>query len=162
VPRRSTATSSFGSGKRESHDATGFYRRFPAPEVAADDLGHAPAVVDELFCADARAMDSTQVADGSVALVVNASRVGHPAPFPLALPQRLIELYTDQGDLVLDPFIGSGTTALAARMFGRHYVGFDVDPAYLELARTRLAQADGVIPTPEQALAASTPPDGTS
>jgi site-specific DNA-methyltransferase (adenine-specific) len=323
VPRRSTATSSFGSGKRESHDATGFYRRFPAPEVAADDLVHAPAVVDELFCADARAMDSTQVADGSVALVVtsppyfagkeyeedlgqgyvpgsyleyldmlgevlgrcleklepggriainvanlgrrpyrslsadvigvlqddlgmllrgeiiwrkakgaggscawgsfrspanpvlrdltervivaskgrfdravsraererrglphlstmttegfleatldvweiaaeSASRVGHPAPFPLALPQRLIELYTYQGDLVLDPFIGSGTTALAARMTGRHYVGFDVDPAYLELASTRLARADGSIPTPEQALAASTPPDGTA
>jgi site-specific DNA-methyltransferase (adenine-specific) len=71
----------------------------------------------------------------------SASRVGHPAPFPPALPQRLIELYTYQGDLVLDPFVGSGTTALAAVNTGRHYVGFDVEEKYLDLARARLALA---------------------
>ena len=68
----------------------------------------------------------------------SATRVGHPAPFPVELPQRLIELYTYRGDLVLDPFIGSGTTALAALRTGRHYVGFDTDPAYIALARQRL------------------------
>ena len=68
----------------------------------------------------------------------SATRVGHPAPFPVELPQRLIELYTYNGDLVLDPFIGSGTTALAALRTGRHYVGFDTDPAYIALARERL------------------------
>ena len=67
-----------------------------------------------------------------------ASRVGHPAR-PVALPRRLIELYTYTGDLVLDPFIGSGSTAIAATEASRHYVGFDTDAAYLELARERIA-----------------------
>ena len=69
----------------------------------------------------------------------SASRVGHPAPFPVALPQRLIDLYTYRGDMVLDPFMGSGTTAVAAVRTGRHYVGFDTDESYVELARKRVA-----------------------
>jgi DNA modification methylase len=68
----------------------------------------------------------------------SAKKIGHPAPFPVALPRRLIELYTYKGDLVLDPFIGSGSTAVAAAQTGRHYVGFDTDESYVELARTRL------------------------
>ena len=71
----------------------------------------------------------------------SARRVGHPAPFPVALPRRLIDLYTYEGDLVLDPFIGSGTTAVAAVETGRRYVGFDTDEAYLGIARERLAAA---------------------
>ncbi|HYM98403.1 MAG TPA: site-specific DNA-methyltransferase, partial [Aestuariivirgaceae bacterium] len=293
--RRATATTSFGSGKRESHDSSDFYRRFPAPTISGDDQINPPAALDRLFQGDSRTMTAEQVAPRSVALVVtsppyftgkeyeselgegsvpgsyveylemikavlaaclnalepggriavnvanlgrrpyrslsadiisilqdelgmllrgeiiwrkakgaggscawgsfrspanpvlrdltervivagkgrfdralsraereqrglphvssmssdafmeatidvwdipaeSASRVGHPAPFPIALPQRLIELYTYRGDLVLDPFIGSGTTALAARRAGRHYVGFDTDPRYIELA----------------------------
>lgn len=300
VPRRATATSSFGSGRRENHDASGFYRRFPAPPILTDDRVEPPVVRDALFCADARKMTAAQVADNSVALVVtsppyfagkdyeaemgagfvpgsyleyldmirtvleacrakleaggrmavnvanlgrrpyrslsadltsilqddlgmllrgeivwqkargaagscawgsyrspanpvlrdtterivvaskgrfdralsraerqrrglphvatsstksfleatidvweipaeSATRVGHPAPFPVELPLRLIELYTYRGDLVLDPFVGSGTTALAAVQSGRHYVGFDTEPGYLEIARRRLA-----------------------
>ena len=69
----------------------------------------------------------------------SATRVGHPAPFPVELPQRLIELYTYRGDLVLDPFMGAGTTAVAAARTGRHYVGFDTSPEYLTIARERLA-----------------------
>ena len=57
----------------------------------------------------------------------SATRVGHPAPFPVELPRRLIELFTYEGDVVLDPFLGSGTTAVAAIRTGRHYVGFDTD-----------------------------------
>jgi site-specific DNA-methyltransferase (adenine-specific) len=72
-----------------------------------------------------------------------ASRVGHPAPFPVALPRRLIELYTYAGDLVLDPFIGSGTTAVAAIEAGRHYVGFDTEADYLTLAKERIAASEG-------------------
>ncbi|HEX3620708.1 MAG TPA: site-specific DNA-methyltransferase [Acidimicrobiales bacterium] len=68
-----------------------------------------------------------------------ARRVGHPAPFPVELPQRLIELYTYRGDLVLDPFLGSGSTAVAAVRTGRRYCGYDTDPAYVELARARVA-----------------------
>lgn len=69
----------------------------------------------------------------------SARRVGHPAPFPLELPRRLIQLYSFRGDVVLDPFCGSGTTCLAARQAGRHYVGYDIDPAYVQLAERRLA-----------------------
>ena len=299
MPRRPTATSAFGSGRRESHDSTGFYQRFPLPAISSDDEIAPPALVDRLFVGDARLMSADQVADRSVALVVtsppyftgkeyeeqvasgevpfayglylemlrevfsvcmaklepggklavnvanlgrrpyrslaadlisilqddlglllrgevvwrkakgqsgscawgsyrspanpvlrdlteriivaskgrfdravsrsdrekrglphlatitaeefmlatldlweipsaSATRVGHPAPFPVDLPRRLIELYTYAGDLVLDPFIGSGTTALAAQQTGRHYVGFDIESAYIELAARRL------------------------
>jgi DNA modification methylase len=68
----------------------------------------------------------------------SARRVGHPAPFPVELPQRLIELYTYRGDLVLDPFLGAGSTAVAAVRTGRRYCGYDTDPAYVELARRRV------------------------
>lgn len=68
----------------------------------------------------------------------SARKIGHPAPFPVALPKRLIDLYTYRSDLVLDPFIGSGTTAVAAIESGRHYVGFDTDATYVALARDRI------------------------
>ncbi|CAN5727239.1 MAG: site-specific DNA-methyltransferase [Acidimicrobiia bacterium] len=299
MPRRPTATLSFGSGKRESHDSSRFYRRFPEPVVSTDDAIAPPAVIDRLFVGDARAMRTDQVADNSVALLItsppyftgkeyendvaegdvpaayfeylagiaqvlsvcarklepggrmainvanlgrrpyrslsadilsilqddlgllirgeiiwrkahgaggscawgsfrspanpvlrdlterviiaskgrfdralnrrqradrnlphqptisatdfmestldlwdipaeSAVRIGHPAPFPVELPRRLIELYTYQGDLVLDPYIGSGTTAVAAAMSDRHYIGFDTEPEYIVLAQRRL------------------------
>ncbi len=58
----------------------------------------------------------------------SARRVGHPAPFPVELPAQLIRLYTYADDLVLDPFMGSGSTLIAAGMLGRRYVGYDLDP----------------------------------
>lgn len=67
-----------------------------------------------------------------------AKRVGHPAPFPVELPRRLIELYTFEGDVVLDPFCGSGTTCLAAKKCGRSYVGYDVSEKYVKLSQRRL------------------------
>lgn len=301
--RLATATSEFGSGKRESHDSTSFYERFAPPVVSGDERVEPPALVDELICADARSMTSDQVADRSVALLVtsppyftgkeyevdmaaghvpssyveylemvhdvlatclaklepggrmainvanlgrkpyrslsadiisilqddlgmllrgeviwqkakgaggscawgsfrspqnpvlrdvterilvaskgrfdraikrgireqrglpheptietddflsatidvwemptaSATRVGHPAPFPVDLPRRLIELYTYKGDLILDPFIGSGTTAVAAVETGRHFVGFDTEQSYIDLAKERLAEAN--------------------
>ncbi|MEX0863422.1 MAG: site-specific DNA-methyltransferase [Acidimicrobiia bacterium] len=300
--RLATVTSEFGSGKRESHDATPFYDRFTPPVISTDDRIEPPVVVDRLFCGDARTMTVDQVADRSVALVVtsppyftgkeyeadlvsgavpadyveylemlgdvlelslsklepggrmavnvanlgrkpyrslsadvitilqddlgmllrgeviwqkakgaggscawgsylspqnpvlrdvtervviaskgrfdraikpgarerlglphqatidtdqfleatidvweipseSATRVGHPAPFPVALPRRLIELYTYRGDLVLDPFIGSGSSAVAAIETGRHYIGFDTDQSYLDLAAERIDRA---------------------
>ena len=69
----------------------------------------------------------------------SARRIGHPAPFPLELPERLIQLYTFENEVVLDPFIGSGQTALAAIGLGRHYVGFEIDEGYAELARSRIS-----------------------
>jgi site-specific DNA-methyltransferase (adenine-specific) len=68
----------------------------------------------------------------------SARRVGHPAPFPVELPERLIHLYTYYDDVVLDPFMGSGTTAVAAVRTGRHFVGYDTDEQYIELARARV------------------------
>lgn len=299
-PRRSTSTSSFGVGRRESHDATAFYDRFRAPELTTDERVPTPDSVAEPFvCGDARSM--TAVADGSVALVVtsppyfagkqyeqelerqgvpasyleyldllaavfaecartlepggrmavnvanlgrkpyrslaadvirilqddlglllrgeliwkkgegatgscawgsfrsasnpvlrdltervivaskgrfdralsvkqraeaglphettvktddflaltldlwsmpteSARRVGHPAPFPVELPEKLIELYTFKDDLVLDPFMGSGSTLVAAAGLGRRYVGYDTDQAYVDLARRRVRE----------------------
>ncbi len=299
--RAATATTSFGSGRRESHDSTAFYDRFSAPLISADEHINPPSTVDSIFHGDARTMTADQVAPASVALVVtsppyftgkdyeldmgqghvpgtyfeylttleevfatcldalepggrmainvanlgrkpyrslsadvisilqddlgmllrgeiiwqkargaggscawgsfrspqnpvlrdvtervvvaskgrfdraisrrereqlglphvssidtdeflgatidvweipseSASRVGHPAPFPIALPRRLIELYTYEGDLVLDPFIGSGSTAIAAVTTGRHYVGFETEAEYVELAERRIDQ----------------------
>ncbi len=67
-----------------------------------------------------------------------ATRVGHPAPFPVELPQRLIELYTYRDDLVLDPFMGSGTTGVAAVRTGRRFVGYDTETSYVEIAEQRI------------------------
>jgi len=72
-----------------------------------------------------------------------ASKVGHPAPFPLELPNRLIQLYSFKGDIVLDPFMGSGQTAIAALKAGRHYVGYEVDPEYARLADSRIQALAG-------------------
>lgn len=68
----------------------------------------------------------------------SAEKVGHPAPFPIELPYRCIQLYTFKGDVVLDPFCGVGTTCLAARRSGRHFVGIDVNPTYVENAKNRM------------------------
>ncbi len=70
----------------------------------------------------------------------SATRVGHPAPFPIELPARLIELYTYRGDLVLDPFVGSGTAAVAAVRSGRHFVGYDLEQSYIRLAEARVSE----------------------
>lgn len=75
---------------------------------------------------------------------VSAKKVGHPAPFPVELANRVIKLYSFVGDVVLDPFIGSGTTAVAAKQNGRHYVGFDISAEYCRLAEERIANATGV------------------
>lgn len=65
-------------------------------------------------------------------------RLTHPAPFPLDLPLRLILLYTNVDDIVLDPFMGSGSTAIAARLTQRHYIGYEISPEYVELANERI------------------------
>ncbi len=88
----------------------------------------------------------------------SAQRVGHPAPFPVELPRRLIELFTFTGDVVLDPFMGSGSTAVAAVATGRRFVGYEIDAGYVDLAKERL-QAE------RQAQAAKgqrSPPPGAS
>ena len=75
-------------------------------------------------------------------LATECGNRSHSAAFPLALPQWFVRLFTDPGDLVLDPFLGSGTTARAAQSLGRAYLGIDIDPAYCRLARKELSHAE--------------------
>jgi DNA modification methylase len=77
----------------------------------------------------------------------SAQKVGHPAPFPVELPYRLIQLYTFSGDIVLDPFMGSGSTAIAALKSGRKYIGYEVDLRYVRLAEERIAAAQNAAQT---------------
>jgi len=69
-----------------------------------------------------------------------ASTRKHPAPFPLELAERLVRMFSFVGDTVLDPFMGTGTTNLAASRWGRHSIGFEIEPEYLDLACQRLAR----------------------
>ena len=71
-----------------------------------------------------------------------AKKIGHPAPFPVELAERFINLYSYEKDLILDPFIGSGTTAIAAQKLNRHYVGYEINDKYCELAETRIKESN--------------------
>jgi site-specific DNA-methyltransferase (adenine-specific) len=68
----------------------------------------------------------------------SSKRVGHPAPFPEELPKRLIQLYSFAGDIVLDPFMGSGTTAVAAIKAKRNFLGYETNEEYVRLANNRI------------------------
>jgi len=70
----------------------------------------------------------------------SARKVGHPAPFPVELPYRLVQLYTFEGEVVLDPFCGSGSACIAAIKSGRHYIGYDIDEKYVRLAERRIRE----------------------
>jgi len=70
---------------------------------------------------------------------VSAKKIGHPAPFPEELPHRLIQLYTFKNDVVLDPFVGSGTTCLSAIKDSRYYIGYDTDPEYVKMSEKRIS-----------------------
>ncbi len=76
----------------------------------------------------------------------SASRIGHPSPFPAGLASRLIQFYSFRNDIVLDPFLGSGTTAVAAVLSKRHYIGYDIIESYTQLARERVKEAMDTIP----------------
>ncbi len=78
----------------------------------------------------------------------SASKIGHPAPFPVELPYRLIQLYSFKDELILDPFMGSGQTALAALKTDRHYVGYEINPEYVSLANSRIHTGPGSNRTP--------------
>ena len=70
-----------------------------------------------------------------------ATLIGHPAPFPIDLPERCIKLFSYKDDVVLDPFLGSGTTLIACEMLGRRGIGFDISSTYCEIAQRRLEAA---------------------
>jgi DNA modification methylase len=111
-----------------------FDRARPAARRRADGLPHHSTMTNDEFL-DAT-LDLWRIPAES------ARRVGHPAPFPVELPLRLIELYTYAGDLVLDPFLGSGSAAVAAVRAGRRYAGYDIDPEYVAIARARVEEEE--------------------
>ena len=76
----------------------------------------------------------------------SARRVNHPAPFPVELPKRCIEMFTFLGDVVFDPFLGSGTTAVAAKQTGRVYIGCDISQEYCGIAEQRLESTEEYVP----------------
>jgi DNA modification methylase len=122
------------------------------PEELIGDLEK--KIAEKLADARKRAKDDTWIAESiaravwgqatvpgeSVWEMTTESTVAHPAPFPLELPKRVIALYTQPGDVVLDPFMGSGSTAIAALQTGRHYVGYELSAEYCALAEQRLAE----------------------
>ena len=107
-----------------------FDRALSVKQRAADGLPHESTVMTEDFMAST--LDVWAMPPES------AQRVGHPAPFPVELPEQLIRLYTFKDDLVLDPFMGSGSSLVAAARLGRRYVGYDLDANYIEIARQRV------------------------
>lgn len=108
-----------------------FDRALSAPERRAQGLPHRSSIPNDEF------VDVTR--DVWEIDAESATRVGHPAPFPVELPRRLIDLYTYEGDIVCDPFMGSGSTLVAAARTGRVGVGYDLDADYVELAQRRVA-----------------------
>jgi len=70
----------------------------------------------------------------------SAKKIGHPAPFPIELPYRLIQLYTYEGEIILDPFIGSGQTALASIKTNRRYIGYEIQKDYVKLCTKRIRE----------------------
>lgn len=75
----------------------------------------------------------------------SARKVGHPAPFPIDLPHRLIQLYSFKRDIILDPFMGSGTTAIAALKNNRKYVGFEISQDYIALTKKRITSFENML-----------------
>jgi site-specific DNA-methyltransferase (adenine-specific) len=110
-----------------------FDRARTVKQRAADGLPHESTLMTEDFMA--LTLDVWAIPPES------ARRVGHPAPFPVELPEQLIRLYTFKDDLVLDPFMGSGSALVAAARLGRRYVGYDLDDTYVAIARNRVAES---------------------
>lgn len=79
----------------------------------------------------------------------SARRVGHPAPFPIELPRRLIQLYSFEGDVVLDPFAGSGSTCIAALQSGRKFVAYEKSGRYARLAEKRIREMTSDVKSPK-------------
>jgi len=68
----------------------------------------------------------------------SAREIGHPAPYPIDIPYRFIQLYTFEGEIVLDPFMGSGTTAIASLKTNRRFIGYETNMEYIKIARNRI------------------------
>jgi site-specific DNA-methyltransferase (adenine-specific) len=112
-------------------DINEFILCFSKEKMARDEIGESDLSRDEFLCCTESIWKIK---------AASATRIGHPAPFPVELPYRAIKLYSFKNDVVLDPFMGSGTTALAALKTGRHYVGYELNPQYIQIARKRIQE----------------------
>src|SRR4051812_39493559 len=135
-----------------------FDRAKSVKQRAAEHLPHESTLMTEDFMA--LTLDIWSIPPES------ARRVGHPAPFPVELPEQLIRLYTFKDDLVLDPFMGSGSALVAAARLGRRYVGYDLDPNYTRIAEDRVKNegvpSPVVAPTPVRRRPAHSVPGDAS
>ena len=128
-----------------------FDRAISSRERAERGLPSAGSITKEAFMRDTK--DVWEIAPES------ATRVGHPAPFPVALPGRLIELYTYYDDLILDPYMGSGTTAVAAVRTQRRYIGCESEAEYLHAAEARIdAERERLSSTEDRRIRVVVPP----
>lgn len=129
----STAWGSWLSAKNPTlRDVHEYILVFSKGAFARENLGRESTISEEEFLESTKSIWTFPAEP--------ATKVGHPAPFPVELPYRLIQLYTFAGEVVLDPFMGSGQTALAAIKAGRHYVGYDINEEYVQLAERRIAE----------------------
>ena len=96
---------------------------------------------DRLNALDGRTWTRYSVSIWNMGKSVEEARLGHPALFPVVLVQRLLEIYTKPGDLVLDPFMGTGSTLIAAQSTGRRAIGFEIAPQFVRIAQERLGNA---------------------
>jgi len=96
---------------------------------------------DRAWIGDERLLDNVWPLDTGYGRTTNDKYAHeHPAIYPDILAARHIETWSNKGDIVLDPFMGSGTTAKAAQELGRHYIGFEINPEYVEICQRRTAQ----------------------
>lgn len=129
----STAWGSWKSAKNPTlRDVHEYILVFSKGSFSRKDFGRESTIPKEEFLEDTKSVWTFPAE--------SAKKVGHPAPFPVELPRRLIQLYTFAGEVVLDPFMGSGQTAIAALKTERHYVGYEVSEEYAGLAERRIAE----------------------
>ena len=116
------------------------------------DWGNRKTVMDAKQCrrdrgSDVRTVNAKKNRTNIFYYSVGGSNTGHPAVFPKQLATDHILSWSNEGDVVLDPFLGSGTTAIAAVNTGRHYIGFELDKGYFDIACKRLDDAENAILT---------------
>ena len=123
------------------HDTIFWYARDPAHYVYRyDDIDRVPYLAPSLVGPEkaARGKTPTDVWWQTIVSPTGAEKTGYPTQKPLALLARIVQLASDEGDLVLDPFCGSGTTLVAAQQLGRRWAGIDANPDAVTAARARL------------------------
>jgi site-specific DNA-methyltransferase (adenine-specific) len=111
-------------------DVNEFILCFSKDSMSRDGEGESDLTRDEFMC----------YTESVWSISAESRKFGHPAPYPVELPLRAIKLYSFRNDVVLDPFMGSGTTAVAALKSGRHYAGYELNPEYIQIANKRIQE----------------------